>query len=360
MIPPDPLPRLPDPSLPNEESLYAQSDLHQVCGPRINPQAKEWYSHRQSLIEETSPVKSCAHPLLQAWLGDILSFDPRSQITQKPLREWPMTAIAPRVGVSGSRAAFPLQPMTYMIEYGELHRNPLSVPLEIKQLVPDYMPEGSRPILVFFGKREIVDGLWALTDFWEKEWLNQFDAIVAPDFSAFSDDPKPQSLIGERMQQIFAEEGSRAGQNIIPNIAWVNEESFARQVELWSSQYPKINTIHLGAHATNVDKTTWAWCNIFAFEKYLKDLPHIRWLISGMTQGWQIRELNRIFPNKNYSLVAPLHTYLRSTSGTADKDLQAKQFRQFIAKYQDFRSERLVADQHIRPDAWIKRVPIKS
>ena len=97
-------------------------------------------------------------------------------------------------------------------------------------------------------------GLWTLREFWYSPFLNNFSGIILPDFSAFSDDPWPQSLFGERMQQIFGQEGSESGRNIIPSIAWCGEESLRRQMALWCSQAPQVNTIMLDCYGAGRDR----------------------------------------------------------------------------------------------------------
>ena len=181
-----------------------------------------------------------------------------------------------------------------------------------------------------------------------------------PDFSAFSDDPVPQYLLGERMQQIFASEGTAAGKVTIPSIAWSSEKSLRRQLELWTSQYPRVNTIHLDCDGSNVDKTLWAWRWLYAMEKYCAGRDHIRWLISGMSSGWVIRELNRIFPKKNYCLMPSVSSFIGATKGSTDPEWQGQKFRSKMLQLQALRNGDEVAELGERPDYWPKYSDIKA
>jgi hypothetical protein len=123
--------------------------------------------------------------------------------------------------------------------------------------------------------------------------------VCKPTFDAFSDSPVAQSLIGERMLQIFAQEGSQAGRNVIPTIAFRSEDSLRRQVGLVASLYPRVNTVMIDCNGSNVDPTLWKWRWLFALHDHFAGLPPIRWIISDITAGWAIRELNEIFQQRN-------------------------------------------------------------
>lgn len=357
-LPPEPLPALEDPYFPGESNLYARSPLRDVCGTRINREAAAWYRDHERLTSQTCAVRTAIDPNLEAWIADVGSFDPRAEVVQPPAAEWPLTRVVPRVSVAGRKMAFPLDPMTYLIDYGELHSNPhtLPDPEHYKRLCPNHLPEGSQAILTMMSRRALQLGLWVQPDFWQHPFLDQFAAIQIPDFSVFIDDPKPQLLLGERMRQIFAEEGAAAGRTVIPTILWSREEQLGRQVEMWLAAYPNVHTIGFDAAAgsPDVDRTAWAWRHLFAIEKYLKGADHIRWLFSGLTNGWQIRELNRIFPKGNYAVILPMSRYIAARRGSSDPQIHRANFLRTISQIQDFLTGRVVADPRPRPKAWPK------
>ena len=352
-LPPDPLPPLADPCFGDQPGPYSASPLRDVCGTRIQPDALGFYKHRELLCRADTWVKTCAHPELEAWLGDVGGFDPRSALSQPALSEWPLSAIIPRLSVWGEQLPFPLDPATYVIDYTYLHSNPRTLPERAWVMrLRERFPEGAKLILAFFGNRALTLGLWPQIEFWHHPFLDQFDAVLMPDFSAFSDDPTPQYLLGERMQQVFAQDGARAGRTVIPSIAWTTESSLRRQIELWASRYPSVNTIHLDCYGSQVDRTGWNWRWLFAMEKYCAHLPHIRWLVSGMTSGWTVRELNRIFPAGNYCLAPSVSAYLGVMSGSRDPAWQAQAFRIKMRRFEDLKAGREVAEPMARPDSW--------
>lgn len=352
-LPPERIPPLDDPCFGGEPGPYSVSDLRDVCGSRINPDAVGLYKRRELLKRPTALPKTCVHPDLELWLGDVKGLDPRSKVTQPPMSEWPLTTIIPRISVWGEELPFPLDPGAYSIDYHYLHSNPQTLPeREWVTRLKDRFPDGTSLILGFFGNRALTLGLWTQVQFWHHPFLDQFDAVMLPDFSAFSDDPIPQYLIGERMLQIFGEEGSAAGRTIIPSIAWTTEDSLRRQTELWTSRWPRVHTIHVDCYGSGVDRVGWHWRWLFALEKYAAPHTNVRWMISGMTSGWAIRELNEIFPKKNYCLMPSVSAYVGVLTGARDPAWQAQAFREKMKGFEDLRSGEIVADRMPRPDVW--------
>jgi hypothetical protein len=287
------------------------------------------------------------------WIAQVYGFDPRGFINQPPLSEFPMTAVIPRFSARGEELPYPVPQGTYIVDYPSINSNPHKSPERIwAPKIKDSLPDGSQLLLSFFGSRPLTAGLWALNDFWQTEFIEQFDGILMPDFSNFADDSRPQSLIGERMMQVFAQEGSEAGSNIIPTIAWPSEESLRRQVETWVSQYPAINTIHLDCYGAGVDRVGWIWRWLYGIEKYCQPHQQIRWLISGITTGWAIRELNEMFPNNSYNLIMSVSPFVNSMVGSTDPEYQGQVFRGKIKTLEDFYSGAVVADRMERPEQW--------
>jgi hypothetical protein len=331
-LPPEILPALDDPAF-GGPGPYSRSPLADVCGHRINPDAIGWYKRRDALVLPTSGVKTCAHPELENWLGDVGSLDSRTTAKQPPRSEWPLTSIIPRMVVWGQDLAFPLKPGSFMIDYRYLHSNPHELPNRPwVNNIKDRFPDGSKLMLSFFNGRALALGLWTLTDFWYHPFLDNFDAIVLPEFSAYSDDPKPQSMIGERMMQIFASEGSEAGRTIIPTICWPTDESVRRQFDFWKSMYPAINTIHIDCYGSGVNRRKWVERWLWGLKKHCSNTPHIRWIITGIQAAGAVRWLNEIFPEGNYHLSPSVSMFVGATTkaGT-DKEVHA---RRFYSKYQ--------------------------
>jgi len=348
---PDPLPALDDPRYEGP-GPYSISGLRDVCGTVTAPDCP-YYQRRELMKAQGCWLKTCANSELEVWINQVGGFDPHSKIIQPPLAESPMSGVIPRMIARGEKLPYPLSPGTYIVDYPSLNSNASKLPE--RSWVPDLkerFPDDSKLLLSFFGSRSLTVGLWVLTGFWRAEFLSQFDGVLLPDFSNFADDSWPQSLIGERMMQVFGEEGSAAGTTIIPTIAWASEASLRRQVELWVSQYPYINTIHLDCYGADVDRVKWIWRWLYAIEKYCQPHQHIRWLVSGITTGWGIRELNEMFPNNNYNVIMPLSPYVNAMVGSTDREYQGQAFRKKIQTIEDFYFGRVVSEKMERPDSW--------
>jgi hypothetical protein len=355
VLPPADLPPLPDPALGGEPGPYSMSALRDVTGTRIQPNAVRRYRDLHALRAQNAFTKTCVHPDLESWLKDIGSFDPRADIVQTPVDDLPMTPVIARMKVPGGRLMYPVNPMTFMVDYGELNQRADSLPQRewVDGLRDLTFPEGSDLLLSFFGNRAMTLGLWSLIEFVDAPFLSQFAGIVLPDFSAFSDDTTFQYLTGERMQQIFGQELSAAGHNVIPSIAYTTVDSLRRQVEMWTSQGPdRVNTILVDCYGSGVNKTLWAWHWLISMEKYMAPHTHIRWLVAGLNSGWHIRELNRIFPQGNYHLVSGLSMQVNAVMGSADREVQAHKFRRSLYQLERFRAGEDEAEPKQRPDYW--------
>jgi hypothetical protein len=351
-LPPLVLPPLNDPVY-GGPSPYSVSPLKDVTGTRINPDALESYANRAMMLDPVEAPLSCAHPWLEDWLANIGCFDPRAKVRQTPLESWDLHAIVPRISVWGDKLPFPLPKGTYLIDYRYLNSRPGQPPE--RPWVPrlsERFAEGSQLLLGFFGDPQLNWGLWGQRDFWTLDFLSQFAGVIAPDFAAYGDDPIPESLRGERMLQIFCSEGSRHGHNIIPSIAWRSVDSFRRQVELWSGMYPDVHTIQLDCDGFGVNPNMWWWRWLHAMENYCQGLDHIRWIITGRPKGWVVRELNRIFPKRNYCLVPSVALYNSCLSSSRGQVWMEETFTRKIQILEDFWAGETVADAQPRPDFW--------
>jgi len=352
LILPDPLPALDDPAYNDQPGPYSVSGLKTVTGNRINPDCRS-YARRELMTKPGFGMRSAAHTHMEIFLNEVGGYDPRTRINQPPASELPLSAVIPRLSLRGEKLPYPLRKGSYIVDYPSINSNPRKLPERAwAPRLRDRFEDDTQLLLSFFGNHKVVRGLWTMTEFWYHPFISQFDAILLPDFSAFSNDSWPQSLHGERMHQIFGEEGSAAGVNVIPSLAWAGEESLRRQVELYVSQYPRINTIHVDCYGSNVDRVGWIWRWLYALEKYCAPHTHIRWLISGITTGWGIRELNELFPSKNYHLIMSVSGYVNSMVGSTDPNFQAREYRKKIATLEDMYTGDVVADKIPRPTEW--------
>lgn len=358
------IPPRPDSRFGGQPGLYADSALADVCGTLSNPDAKE------DKYGEPPPFLSAASPDLDAHLQQVGGFDARTQLNQPPAADWPLTGIITRIGLgAGGKVDLAPFPGTYILDYAKLAPGPDGIPRHPWALkIKEQLPKGSRLLLSFFDydKSRAPQSLWVMTDFWHQSVLAQFDGIIPHNFWSVSDVPIPQLLAGERMDQIFLTEGHERnqmaeashqtdqdqGNTIIPVIAWGHQESsLRRQVELLVSK-PTINTICIDAHGPGLDRTLWTWRWLIALEKYASPHRHIRWIITGITSGWAIRELNRIFPDKNYHLILSLSAYVHAKGASADLRLQEEHLRRAVNRLELLRTGEDVSPAKTRPIKW--------
>lgn len=352
-LPPEVLPALPDPAYGGELGPYANSALRDVCGTRINPDALPTYRRRQAALSADSVVMHCGHPLLEALLHNAKSFDPRMDVRQRARSEWPLSKIISQIQIWGDKLPYKLpENLTCIVNYEDLAVNPSTPPRNQRSLrIHDRFDDSNDLLLGFFGDHEYNAALWTQVDFWSEPFLDNFTGIIIPGFSAFSDDPIPQSLLGERQLQIFAEEGSLAGHNVIPMIAWRDEQSLRRQAELVRSSYPHVHTVMLDCYGMHVNAEAWAWRWLFGIAKYCQDLP-IRWLVAGLTAGWMVEKLNEIFPNGNYHLIASAAMHRRAMAAAASPDIMSDRFMQSIKRLESYCSGEERVNSKDWPDEW--------
>lgn len=351
-LPPAPLPPLPDPCFGYRPGPYALSELRSATGTRINPDARRAYTDRERALSDRGSI-TCAHPRLREWLGDVGSFDPHSAIRQPPPGEWPLSEVLPTVSVRRNLGLpFELDPGCYAIEYAGIAPSTGRLPdAGWARHLRKSFPAGSKLLLAFFERHApIAAQLWVESEFWAAEFLEGFDYLLLPDFSSYSNDPIPRSLIGERQQQIFAAEGSRAGRVVIPTISWRSEDSFRRQLELWTSFWPHCNTIALNCYGSGVNKTLWAWRWLFAIERYCTLYPHMRWIVAGMNVGWMIGELRRILGEDRFLLLVYPHAFLQVQRAALHPDTVADRFRARIEMFAAYRRGDDVATPVPRPE----------
>lgn len=333
-LPPDPLPALAEPD--GSIGPYAHSGLRSITGTRINPEAAFWYQHRDLSRVPHSPVRTCAHPDLELWLANVGGFDARMRVAQPASEDWPLPRLIPRVKVHRGFPPFDLPAGWYAIDYQDLNSSLRHLPERDWILgLREMFPAGSHLILDFIGKHEIVEPLWRFgREFWEHPLLDCFDAVIIPEFSSFLDDPKPTYLVGERMKQVFAQEGYECGRTVVPSLAWASETSLRRQADLIGSLYPKVNTVFLDMLALNVDKTTWLWSRFEMLHKYFAPLP-CRFIISGATSGWAIAELHAIFPRGNFHLLH-IGPWMQATRSEANRHERAEMFRRDCQRLEEW------------------------
>ncbi len=351
------LPALSDP-LYGGPGPYATSPLRVVTGPRANPEARSSYVRAEGTLAQAGSKLSCFHPRLAESLADVAGLDPRWEMSQPPVEDWPITGVVPMiVPGAGRRAPFPCPPLTYLVAYDAFvpHPGGTCKDIDSPKRLRESLPEGSSLILTLHGNYDYLNAAMRQTEpfFWEQSWLYQFDGIVIDQPDPFANSPYAQQLIAERWHQMLCAEGAREGAHVIPALAWGNEAMLRRQVLSWALN-PRINTIYVDAYGPRLHKATWAWRWIMALERYVAPQRHIRWLIGGLTSGWQVQELRRIFPAGNFAVCLSRNRFVHAQEGTALKEIHAARLQRVIDSTEALRTGTALATKQApaRPDHW--------
>lgn len=345
------LPPLPEPG--GSIGPYASSPLKTVTGTRRNPQGMDNYyaDPRLLMSAEKAPVISCGHPQLELWLRMLQGFDPRISVNQKPIDEWPLTRVIPRVNPSSSFPAWPIPEGTYWIDYPQVTSSLKKVADQEWQLdLASAFPRGSSLILGGIGDRVHRLNMWTRRhEMLASPFFRQFETLVCPDFSSYLNDPRPQALAGERLTQEWASLASRMGYNVVPTLSWQNRTSLRRQADLLGAMAPdKINTVYIEWLSTGVNRTNWLWSRLDDFAEELAHLP-VRWLLSGADSGWFIRELLKVLPNRNFHLVT-IWPFMETNFDPGLNDQKAKGFRRRIARLEGLHRGELLPQAKPRPE----------
>lgn len=333
---------------------YAKSGLRTITTTRIDrPAFDSWYKNRAELMASMqSPVLSCAHPQMDLWLKIMRGLDPQLRIGQPPADTWPLTRVIPRVIPSKRGLPFTLPEGSYWIDYGAVSASMRHLPeRDWTYSIAAQFPDPSRVTLGFIGKHLLSRLIFAKRfSLWSHPFFEQFKegGMVVPDFSAWTDDPKPQSLTGERMTQHFAELGYDRGYNMIPTLAWQNREMLRRVTDMMGSLYPKVNTLYLYLNSTGVDRVPWLYSRLEDIQAHLSDLP-FRYMISGVESGWGVNALGEVLPRGNYHLVAG-GPWMQAQRAFGDDSERARVFRRAITQLEEWHRRENLPPLPERPD----------
>lgn len=341
---------LPEPD--GQPGPYASSALRSITGTRRNPRAVgPWYQgSAQLLTRPESPVVSAFFPALQAWCDAVGGFDADWTCPQPPPEELQLSAVIPRVALSKGFPEWSLPVATYWLDYQRLTGRTDRLPEGEKvRRLRSLFPPGSVLLLGNIGPSALRFAWWSQRQaFWQSELVAQFDAVVAPDFSSYLDDPAPQALVGERLTQLFAEEGARAGKTVIPTVSWQNADSLARQADRLGALYPQLHTIHLELGSKGADRAAWLFSRLDDIRQHLAPLP-LRLLVSGADPAWFVGELRKVLPPERVCLVT-LNPFMQTMMRPLLPEQKAADFRRRIARLEELLDGSLSAPPKTRPE----------
>lgn len=298
---------LADPSLAGQLSPYAASALRSITSSQINPYAVDLYGSQGTYMSESSDaIITGVHPDLPVWLKYLGGGDSEWTCQQRPIEQLPLSRVLPRVVMTGAPHPWPIPQGSYWIDYANFSRHRTRIPDDGWAMnVRERFPTGSQLVLGPIMDHHVRIAMWNLRyKLWESDFIKQFDAVVCPDFSSYINDPAPQSLLGERMTQIWTEMAMRHGINVIPIISWSNEDSLARQADRLGAlaEAGLVHTVYIEWLARGVKKDHWIHHRVEAFERHLAHLP-IRWIFSGIESGRVMARIHKALPAGNFHTV---------------------------------------------------------
>jgi hypothetical protein len=185
-----------------------------------------------------------------------------------------------------------LPPWTYTIAINDLIRSN-GHPREVAYCVRDFFPEGSQLILNFFSEDRYLEPIWTRgADFWEAEWLSQFDAIVAVNYSLYLDDSSFEIMHSLRRSYVAAQEIHDAGHTIIPLLSYVSEKQLFEQIEALSAS--NVHTVCVNMQVVEGARATYQRQSV-EFLRRVAELTPWRLIAHGVAREEVILELAEIF-----------------------------------------------------------------
>ena len=205
----------------------------------------------------TCGTKCRSHVSRELWQADVGSFDLWVDLRSQP--EILLPRYVPSVKAREKmRGALPK--WTYTITVSDLIRADGS-PREVAHRVRSFFPEDSQLILNFFCEDRYLEPIWTMgPEFFAQEWLGQFDAIIASNYSLYEDDSSFEIMHSLKRSYMSAQEIRDAGHTVIPLLSYVTMKQAVEQVEaLGASQ---VHTVAINMQVVEGEKATFQRENV--------------------------------------------------------------------------------------------------
>ena len=190
-----------------------------------------------------------------------------------------------------------LPPWTYAIPVSKFIRKDGSAPPYVYKLKELFAP-GSQLILSFFCQDKFLEPVWTnyTSNWWQSEWMYQFDAVFAVNFSVYWDDPMMEILSAIKRTMIVTKEIADAGHKVIPIVIWYTEKETREQLDV------------LAANDVHTIVTCWQYVagaqvasykhDFAILEKIAVQYPNLRIICYGMSAAWVIHRAREILGNR--------------------------------------------------------------
>lgn len=237
-------------------------------------------------------TKCRSHESRELWQADVGSLDLwvdlRGQSRISLPRYVPSVKVREKM-----RGALP--PWTYTIAVSDLIRADGS-PREVAHRVRSFFPEGSQLILNFFCEDRYLEPIWTMgPDFFAQEWLGQFDAIMAVNYSLYLDDSSFEIMHSLKRSHMSAQEIHEAGHAIIPLLSYVSMKQAVEQVEALGAS--EVDTVVINMQVVEGEKATFQRQNV-EIMRYIASRTDWRVIAHGIARADVISELWSIFGDR--------------------------------------------------------------
>lgn len=265
----------------------------------------------------TCGTKCRSHASRELWQADVGSFDLWVDLRGQPEISLPryVPSVKVREKMRGS-----LVPWTYTITVSDLIRTDGS-PREVAYRVRNFFPEGSQLVLNFFCEDHYLEPIWTMgPEFFAQEWLDQFDAIIATNYSLYEDDSSFEIMHSLKRSYMSAQEIRDAGRTVIPLLSYVTMKQAVEQIEALAAS--EVHTVAINMQVVEGEKATFQRENV-EIMRYIASRTNWRVIAHGISRKDIISELCPIFGDRLVvSNADPYFQAMRRHKGQRSKTLR--------------------------------------
>ena len=240
----------------------------------------------------TCGTKCRSHASRELWQADVGSFDLWVDLRGQPEISLPryVPSVKAREKMRGA-----LPKWTYTITVSDLIRADGS-PREIAHRVRSFFPEGSQLVLNFFCEDRYLEPIWTMgPEFFAQEWLDQFDAIIAVNYSLYEDDSSFEIMHSLKRSYMSAQEIHDTGHTVIPLLSYVTMKQAVEQVEALGAS--EVHTVAINMQVVEGEKATFQKENV-EIMRHIAFRTDWRVIAHGIARQDVIGELFSIFGDR--------------------------------------------------------------
>lgn len=167
------------------------------------------------------------------------------------------------------------------------------------------LPADINGILEFYIKDRAIEGFWTnRKEIYRKLKVQNFKAIITPNFSLYEDAPRSEHLYNIQRSKKVYNEMIKEGLPAIPDVVWATNED----LEFWIKEINRSNTKTIAFSFMNVDtklKASNAWRHYLLGYKILisRIQKNIEIIIAGISSVERVREIKKVSENRKISIM---------------------------------------------------------